>query len=107
MSDDERYYIIGCGGVKDWDEGRGSLYWIQDRNGGRALPMFTSQEKVEAFMEATFNSPRAHMEMLESVASITHVNPLTEGRFSIFPLREEGVATAAELIEADYIVRDP
>jgi hypothetical protein len=44
--------------------------------------------------------------MLESVPE-SHVKLLTEGRFIVMPLDEEGVAQAAAMVGVDYLIRDP
>ena len=99
------FYIIGLGREEDWEAGRGSLYYIDDSRGERCLPVFTTGEKVQEYMEANFGRPEAHMDMLESVPE-THVGPLTEGRFIIMPLTSEPVLRAAAMVGADYLVRD-
>jgi hypothetical protein len=98
-------HIIAAGGPEDWEAGRGSLYYIEDRNGKTALPVFTTAERAEAFVQANFNTPEAHMQMLES-AGASHASPLTAGRYMIMPVRAEGIALAARRVDADYLVRD-
>jgi hypothetical protein len=99
-------YIIGVGGREDWEAGRGSMYWIEDRKGEKALPVFTTPERVERFMRANLDTPKAHMEMLESIG-LSHAPALTAGRFVVMPLDNDGVARAAAMVEADYLIRDP
>ncbi len=99
-------HIIGIGGSEDWEAGRGSVYYIEDKNGERALPVFTTGEAAHAHVKANFDRPEAHMAMLESVPA-SHVGPLTEGRFVIMPLGQEDVARVAASLEADYLIRDP
>ena len=99
-------YIIGIGNTSDWEAGRGSLYYIEGRDGKKYLPLFTTPEKVQGFIEANFNQPMAHMSMLESVG-LSHARPLTKGRVIIMPVDDKGVARAALIMDADYLVRDP
>jgi hypothetical protein len=100
------HYVIGVGGTEDWEAGRGSLYHIEDRNGEKALPVFSAPEKAEEYGRANFDAPEAHMQMLETLPA-SHVAPLTASRFIVMPLYREGLAKAALLVDADYLVRDP
>ncbi len=106
MNQGEYLHIIGVGGSDDWEAGRGSFYFIEDKNGEKALPVFTTGETAVAYARANLDSPKAFMEMLESVPA-SHVGPLTEGRFVIMPLGKEDVAWVAASLKADYLVRDP
>jgi hypothetical protein len=45
------------------------------------------------------------MGMLGSVP-VSHLNPLTEGRFVILPLDAQGLGQWAAAVGADYLVRD-
>jgi hypothetical protein len=108
MSEEQYVYLIGVGSQEDWQAGRGSLYFIEDRCGERAMPVFTTPEGVEGHIEANFNRPEAHMQMLESIAGMPyHAKPLTEGRFIIMPVTHELVIEAALRAGIDYLVRDP
>ncbi len=102
----EHLRIIALGNEEDWRAGRGSIYYIEDRNGEKAMPVFTTPEKVERYVRANFDAPKAHMDMLESVPE-SQVKPLTEGRFIVMPLDAAGVAQAAAMVGADYLIRDP
>jgi hypothetical protein len=104
---EELLYVIGVGSQEDWDVGRGSLYWIEDPNGEHALPVFTTPEKAVRHWEA--NSKVDHrLEMAESAhLPITHQGPLLENSFIIMPLTTDSLALAAEMVGADYLVRDP
>ncbi len=108
MEPGEYVYIIGVGSQADWNEGRGSLYYIEDKNGETALPIFITPERVEEYGRANFGTPEAYMQMLESLAPNveTHAPPLAEGRYIIMPVNNDGLALAAASIDADYLVRD-
>jgi hypothetical protein len=106
MEQGDYLHLIGVGNSEDWEAGRGSLYYIEDKNGEKCLPVFTTPERVASYVRANFGAPKAHMDMLESLPA-SHVGPLTEGRFLIMPLDTEGVAKAAAMIDADYLLRDP
>ncbi len=102
-------HIIAMGGEEDWEAGHGSLYYIEDKKGETALPVFTTAELAEGFegfVQANFNTPEAHMEMLESVGA-SHAAPLTAGRCMIMAVRTEGLVLAAARVDADYLIRDP
>ena len=107
MEQDEYFYIIGVGSSGDWEAGRGSLYYIEDRKGEKALPVFTTPEKIEEYARATLNSPGAHVSMLESIGASSASAPLTGGRFSLMPLKADAVVRAAASIGADYMIRNP
>ena len=57
-------------------------------------------------VSANFNTPQAHMAMLESVGA-SHSKPLTEGRFVVMPVDSHSVAKVAAIVGADYLIRDP
>ena len=103
----EYFYVIGVGSREDWESGQGSLYYIEDRNGEKALPVFTTQEKIEKYARANLNSPDAHMDMLESIGASSSSAPLAEGRFVLLPFKPDVIIRAAASIEADYLIRDP
>ena len=109
MDPDEYVYIIGVGSSADWEAGRGSLYFIEDKNGERALPIFTTSEGVQSFAEANFGTPEAYMQMLESLGANveSHAPPLAAGSYIFMPLKPDGLELAAATIDADYLVRDP
>ena len=44
------------------------------------------------------------MEMLRSIP-VSHLNPLTEGRFVVLPLDAQGLGQWAAAVDADYLVR--
>src|SRR5215212_4330422 len=94
------------GSEADWEAGRGSFYYIEDKNGEKCIPVFTSPERADRFAQANFNNPEAPLQMLESIG-VVHAPALTSGRFIVMPLRAEGLARAAAMVEADYLVRDP
>ena len=107
VKDGEHVYIIGLGSSEDWEEGHGSLYYIEDKNGEIALPVFTTPEAAESYVQANFDTPKAYMEMLESLGANveSHVPPLAEPRVIFMPMDIQGLARAAALIEADYLIR--
>jgi hypothetical protein len=102
----EHLHVIGLGNREEL-AGRAWQYLLyrgsQRREGH---PVFTTPEKVERYVRANFDAPKAHMDMLESVPE-SHVKPLTEGRYIVMPLDAAGVAQAAAIAGADYLVRDP
>ncbi|MDQ5827640.1 MAG: hypothetical protein M3441_26140 [Chloroflexota bacterium] len=106
METEAYLHVIGMGSEADWEAGRGSFYFIEDKNGEKCIPVFTSPERADRFARANFDNPEAHMQMLESIGVI-HAPALTSGRFIVMPLRAEGLARAAAKVEADYLVRDP
>ena len=85
MKQGEYLHVIGLGNVEDWEVGRGSVYYVEDRNGEICVPVFTTPERASVYIETTLQSPEAHMEMLGSVP-VSHLNPLMEGRFVVLPL---------------------
>ena len=108
MEPGERLYIIGLGGSEDWQAGRGSLYYIEDRDGAMVLPVFTSPEKAQGHVRSYLEAPEAHMQMLESLGASAelHAKPLTQGRFIVMPLDSQTLAKAAAAMRADYLVGD-
>jgi|SRR5215207_2637862 len=108
MEPGEHLHIIGLGSSEDWQAGRGSIYYIKDKDGEIALPVFTTSERAEGHVRAYLEAPEAHMEMLESLGATAeiHAGPLTEGRFVVMPLDNQTLAKAAVAVRADYLVRD-
>lgn len=105
MEPGEYLRVIGVGTTEDWEAGRGSFYYIEDKNGEKALPVFTTDEQVANYLGRTLNTPTAHIEMLESLGA-EHAPALTAGAFVVLPLDAEGVAKVALMIGADYLVRN-
>jgi hypothetical protein len=103
---EEYYYIIGLGTLADAEAGRSSLYYIEDRNGEKGMPVFTTGERADDYARANLESAEAHMQMFESLP-VSHIPPLTEGRFVILPLKREDVAKAALMADVDYLIRVP
>lgn len=52
-------YVIGVGDVEDRQAGRGSIYYIEDRNGEKALPVFPAPEEANQYRRANFATPSA------------------------------------------------
>ena len=72
---EEMLYVIGLGGLEDWDAGRGSLYWILDSRGKHALPVFTTPGKARDYWEANSGNtparcPGAALSALEAIGII-------------------------------------
>jgi hypothetical protein len=69
MADQEEYlYIIGVGAVADWEAGRGSLYYIEDKNGEKGMPVFTTSERAMNYARANLENAEAHMQTFEILA---------------------------------------
>ena len=67
--------------------------------------MFTTYEKLQEYAAANLDNPTVYLTMLESVGA-THAAPLVADRFVAMPLDANGVAQAAALVDAAYLVRD-
>lgn len=107
MKQDEIMYVIGLGSQEDWEAGRGSLYWIEALDGEHALPVFTTPEDAEKHW-LTNSSVRDRLDMAENTGvPYTHQGPLLQNRFVVMALTLEGLAMAAEMVGADYLLRDP
>jgi hypothetical protein len=70
------------------------------------MPVFTTGERAREFARLIFGSAEAHMQMFESVP-VSHIPPLTEGRFMVMPLGIEDMVEAALRADVDYLTRDP
>jgi hypothetical protein len=46
MEQGDHLHLIGVGTSEDWAAGRGSLYYIEDKNGEKCLPLFTTPERA-------------------------------------------------------------
>lgn len=106
MEEIEHLHVIGVGTAEDWEAGTGSFYYIEDRNGEKALPVFTTSEASGQYIGRIQTDPRAHMDMLES-AGLIGAPALTKGNFVVMPFSAEGIAKVAAKIGADYLIRDP
>jgi hypothetical protein len=49
METEEHLHVIGMGSAADWEAGRGSFYYIEDKNGEKCIPVFTSPERADRF----------------------------------------------------------
>src|SRR5215210_1881743 len=78
METEEHLHVIGMVSEADWEAGRGSFYYIEDKNGEKCIPVFTSPERADRFAQANFDNPEAHMQMLESIG-VVHAPALTSG----------------------------
>ena len=52
-------YVIGVGDAEDRQAERGSIYYIEDRNGEKALPVFPAPEGANQYRRANFDTPSA------------------------------------------------
>ncbi len=109
MEQGEYVYIIGIGSPEDWDAGRGSLHYIEDKNGEKALPIFTAPEGAKEFASKYLETPEAYMQMLESLGANveTHAPPLAGDRHTFMPVNIDTLAITAATIDADYLICDP
>ena len=46
MEQGEYLHVIGLGNVEDWEVERGSLYYVEDRNGEICVLVFTIPERA-------------------------------------------------------------
>ncbi|HKZ27736.1 MAG TPA: hypothetical protein VJ086_07580 [Rubrobacteraceae bacterium] len=53
MEQGEYLHVIGLGNVEDWEVGRGSVYYVEDRNGEICVPVFTTPERASVYIETT------------------------------------------------------
>lgn len=91
-------YVIGVGDFEDWQVGGGSIYYIEDRKGEKALPVFSTPEGANQYRRANFGTPSPPLDILKSVRR-EHVTPLSEGRFIVMPLDAEGLARRQRQLE--------
>jgi hypothetical protein len=75
------------------------------RNGEKYLPVFTTRERADNYIQASLESPQAYMEMLQRIG-ITYAPPLTAGRYLVMMFSPEGVAEAASRVGAKHLARD-
>ena len=61
MKQDEHYYVIGIGGAEGCQAGRGSIYYVKDRNRECAIPVFTTPEGAESYTRTNFDEPEAYL----------------------------------------------
>lgn len=103
----EYLYVIGIGGREEWETGRGSIYYIEDKNHETALPVFETAEEAKRYAEIALNTPQAFMQMLESseVGVGGDTSALMSGSTVIMPFGVEGIAKVAAQVDADYLVK--
>ena len=102
----EHLYIIAIGSEEDWRAGHRSAYCIEDGGGERALPVFTTLEGAERYINENFSNLDAYMQTFESAVKQRTV-PLVAKRFTAMQLDTPRVAEIAVAVEADYLLRDP
>jgi hypothetical protein len=106
MEEWEHLHVIGLGSAADWEAGRGAIYYITAANGEKALPVFRTAAGAESYGQANFNTTGAHMDLQESVP-VSYADLLTKGSYIIMRLDAEKLAEVANMVGADYLVRDP
>jgi hypothetical protein len=65
----ERLYVISVGDSRDMTEGRSFYYYIEDKNGEKALPVFTARGGAQKYISNNLRGAKAHLDMLESVGA--------------------------------------
>ncbi len=50
--ENELLHIIAMGHEEDWKRGLGSLFYIEDKHGESAYPVFTAAELADKFVQA-------------------------------------------------------
>lgn len=108
MTETARVHVIGVGDEADGAAGRASIYYIEDKGGLRAMPIFSSASLAREHIMSCLaeNTPQEHMSMMEGLPA-EHVGPLTEGRFSVLGVPwPQGLAELVWRCDVDYLVRD-
>jgi hypothetical protein len=101
----DRYWICFVGHDEDFEAGRASLYYVEDARGERCLPIFPTREKASGFVQKNFETPEAHITMLEGTPE-SHLAPLTAGRFMVAEVPNEEIIELALEAGIDYLQRD-
>jgi len=101
----DSYWICFAGWEQDFEEGCAGLHYVEDWRGERCLLVFSTRGKAEKFAEKNFNTPQAHMMMMETLPE-SHQAPLTGGRFGVGQLDNKDIIEAALDAGIDYLVRD-
>jgi hypothetical protein len=99
------YWMVFSGDEADFEASRAGVPYMEDAYGERFLLLFTTREKAEAYLRQNFNTPEAHMSMLEGTP-VSHLAPITAGRFSVALLSSEEIARLALEAGVDYLQRD-
>lgn len=100
-------FIIVLDLTDDRGTGRAGYYYIEDGNGLRALPIFTSGEGVIRYAQTNSAALGDQMDTMEDLPT-GHTGKLTDGRFVVLELvYPEELAEVMEEVEPDYLVRNP
>ncbi len=104
----EYYFVISVG-----DPNKGlenvAFYYIEHNNGTKILPLFSSSEKAEKFIERSLTSPSAYMEAFESIGieNPKVLESLQRNMYLPVSVNKEGFATALALTETTAFALDP
>jgi hypothetical protein len=108
MGSSVTYYIVDLGELKDWEQGPSCLYYIDDLNGEKCLPVFSTVKKAQKYIENDLGQPQAHLDMLENVGTDSlALAALTKGQFRPVRVDVDKLVDAAIAVDVDYLVRDP
>jgi hypothetical protein len=75
-------------------------------NGEKAIPVFTSRERMKGYIRANLNDPKARMDMMEGGDS-ERARKLAEEGFGGGLMDVGRIAECAVEAEADWLMRDP
>ena len=90
-------------------EGRETgLYYIEDRDGEKALPVFTTAGRVEDYLRAIFERrTEPHPSAIVDIMRESQAPALTEGRFVVTTLGADALEEARAAVGAEYVIWDP
>ena len=75
----ENLYVISFSSPAYREARRKNLYYIEDKGGENYLPVFTTPESADEFVQARSATPEAHARMLESLRTVTESSSPSDG----------------------------
>jgi hypothetical protein len=103
----EYYYVIGTGDPKE-DVESVAWYYIEHDKGFDVIPLFSTPEKAERYIELPLQHPSAYVGVLESIGTSNPkvLESYQDDKYFVAPLDREGVAKLMVLLETTTIVLD-
>jgi len=103
----EYYYVIGTGDPKEDVESM-AWYYIEHDKGFDVIPLFSTPEKAERYIEGPLQHPSAYMGALESIGCSNPkvLESYQDDQYFVAPLDTERLAKLMVLLDTSTIVLD-
>jgi len=100
------YYVIGTGNPEDVESC--AWYYIEHNKGFNVIPLFSTPEKAERYINGPLQHPSAYMEVVEgiSISNPKVLESYQDDQYFVAPLDMEGLAELMVQLKTTTIVLD-